>query len=68
MKNRRNFEMHEFYCPECHRRIYDIPRLTGQFREKGHRKNLYCPWCQKITRCKEIRTIEEEYKRRGCFK
>lgn len=38
-----------------------IPRNHGRLRERGHIKNLYCPKCKEVKRCKEI-TFNETYK------
>lgn len=41
-------------CPECKNYI-PIPRRVKAAREKGHKKDLYCPWCNKVVTTTEIR-------------
>ena len=41
-----SYVVHNFYCLKCGRPGIPIARNTGQLREPGHRKKLYCPWCK----------------------
>ena len=53
---RRNVVMSEFYCTQCGRRGLPVWRRTGNEREAGHLKKLYCLTCGKQTNhaeCKE---------------
>ena len=53
MKNRRrNFEIHYLTCSECGNK-FPIPRKFGAFREKGHIKDIWCPYCKKIQKFEE---------------
>ena len=56
MKKCRNKQvvMSMFVCPDCDKVIYELPRIHRQ-REKGHIKDLFCPWCKTTKKCKEIR-------------
>jgi len=45
-----------FICPECGNQI-PLPRVKKQ-REKNHKKDIFCPWCNKITTMLEIREFE----------
>ena len=49
MKN----ETHDFYCTQCGHLVLPVFR-TGRIREKGHLKNLWCPYCKKENNCAEI--------------
>ena len=53
--NRNNFSISEMYCTHCGKRGIDIPRKSGQQREAGHLKRLFCLYCQKETNHAEIR-------------
>lgn len=50
----RSTEIHEFICPDCGRR-FPIPRKKSNRREKGHVKDIYCPFCR------EVKKFEETY-------
>ncbi len=56
-KNRRNKHVNysQLLCLSCKNLVYNIPRNYGQ-REIGHIKDLYCPWCKKVTKCQEYRS------------
>ena len=56
MKKYRNkaINMSTFICSICDKATYELPRIHRQ-REKGHIKDLFCPWCNKVTKCTEIR-------------
>ena len=45
---------HEFYCIHCGNKGIPLPRKLGQFREKGHYKNIYCINCKNTTRHTEL--------------
>ena len=38
--------MHRFFCTNCGREGLPLARKTGHQHQKGHLKNLYCPWCK----------------------
>ena len=44
---RQSYNISQFLCPECNN-IIPLPRKTKSEREKGHIKDIYCPWCDKI--------------------
>lgn len=48
-----------FKCPECGQTAMTLPRRVGRERPKGHRKWIYCPWCQKKTNTYECRNDSE---------
>jgi len=49
-----NYTINYFVCPECGHEI-PLPRRKSKVRERGHIKDLYCPWCGKVQKTKEIR-------------
>lgn len=53
-QNRCKYEISKCICPECGKQ-FPIPRIKGNRREKGHVKNLWCPFCQKTVKMVEIR-------------
>ena len=50
-----------FYCPTCDQRGYELPRPSGDRREKFHRKSLYCPHCRKQVNMIECKDDEDIY-------
>lgn len=46
-----------FLCPSCNHTI-PIPRKRNRQRERGHIKDLYCPWCDKVVKTTEYREGE----------
>lgn len=55
MKKRNDIYVSQLTCPKCGGR-FPIPRKAGMKREKGHVKNIWCPYC------KEDRKFVENYK------
>jgi hypothetical protein len=51
---RKTIPMSTFICSSCERVVYELPRNHRQ-REKGHIKDLFCPWCNRTGKCIEIR-------------
>ena len=49
------FEISHFVCLECGHE-FPLPRPKARRREKGHIKDLYCPFCKKEVKTKEIRS------------
>ena len=49
--------MSDFICQECGRKGLPCWRKTNQQRENGHIKDLYCIYCGKITKHKEIKNV-----------
>ena len=54
MKNRRNFKISYLLCPDCSHQ-FPIPRKNRDQRENNHIKDLYCPFCKKKQKMKEIK-------------
>ena len=48
------FEISNFICPDCGK-SFPLPRAKSMRREKGHIKDLYCPFCKKTVKTFEIR-------------
>lgn len=51
------FEISKFVCPKC-KNAFPLPRPQSRRRECGHIKDLYCPFCRKIVKTREIRAID----------
>lgn len=51
----RNLEFSQFYCTQCGKRGFDIPRTNGKAREAGHLKEIYCLTCKKRTNFVEVK-------------
>lgn len=47
----------QFKCPDCGN-IIPIPRRKSRQRPKGHIKDLYCPWCNKVQKTIEYKVNE----------
>lgn len=54
-KDIRLANLSDFYCTCCGRKGIPILRKTGQEREPGHLKKLYCLYCQEEKNMVEIR-------------
>lgn len=52
---KRDIDISLFICPECGGK-FPLPRRQSKKREKGHIKDLYCPYCNKVVKTMEIRT------------
>ena len=53
---KKNIVMSEFYCTQCGNKGLPVWRKSGQEREAGHLKKLYCLKCKQETNhveCKE---------------
>ena len=48
------FEISQFICPECSG-AFPLPRQKSWRREKGHIKDLWCPYCKKVVKTVEVR-------------
>ena len=48
-----------FFCTNCGKEGVPIMRKTGQLRESGHLKKLYCIYCQKEVNHAEIREMSD---------
>ena len=49
------YSISNFKCPECGNYI-PLPRNKAKPREKGHIKDLFCPWCKKIQKTIEYKS------------
>lgn len=54
---KRQYEITEFICPQCGNK-FPLPRPSGRKREKGHIKDLWCPFCQEKVKFKEVKSNE----------
>ena len=54
MKKHRFMDQSTFICPEC-KNTFPIMRPHGHNREKGHIKDIWCPYCKKVQKFLEIR-------------
>jgi uncharacterized protein YbaR (Trm112 family) len=58
--SKQNYTISYCYCPECKHSI-PIPRRNNIKRKNGHIKDLYCPYCNKVTKMTEVK--EGQYTR-----
>lgn len=58
---RNNLISSDFYCTNCHKKLYPVWRKRGQEREPGHLKKLYCIYCKEEHNCIEIRPNTQNY-------
>lgn len=56
---RKCVEYHSFYCMNCGKEIFTLPRAKSHQYEKHHRKMLYCPWCKIECNAIECRNYDE---------
>ena len=61
---RRNYKRSDFVCMDCEN-IIPLPRLLSCKRERGHIKDLYCPFCNQVSKTLEIRIGDVYVKRNG---
>lgn len=54
-----NFTMSDFYCTQCGKKTFSLPRQASAQREPGHLKNLYCIFCKQTNNCVEIRPFSK---------
>ena len=54
MRKQRFMDLSNFICPVCGK-SFPIMRNHGQQREKGHIKDIWCPYCKEDRKFKEIR-------------
>ena len=52
---KKKYNISYFICPECGE-SFPLPRFQGSQREKGHIKDLYCAFCNKVVKTTEIRS------------
>lgn len=61
MARNKELSVNDFYCTECGRKGIPIVRKSGQQREPGHLKKLFCLCCNKETNHAEVRAIGSTY-------
>lgn len=61
-------EIHTFYCINCGRPTFPIPRKKGAFRKSFHLKKLYCIHCKEEYNCVECRNEFEEHQFKEDFR
>ena len=52
---RRSYNISYFICPECGKYL-PLPRPKSCKRNKGHVKDLYCVYCNKVVKTTEVRS------------
>ena len=57
MKKQRFMDQSTFICPVCNNRI-PLMRPHGKPRERGHIKDMWCPFCKDDRKFKEIRRTD----------
>lgn len=55
MKTQRYMDLSTFVCQECGNR-FPLMRNHGKQRERGHIKDLWCPFCRTDRKFIEVRT------------
>lgn len=58
---RKTYNISTCICPDCGNQMY-VPRKAGQTRNKGHQKNLWCPYCKEIKTMREYREVKDAWK------
>lgn len=53
----KKFDISNFICPKCGG-TFPLPRAKSMRRNKGHIKDLWCPFCKEIVKTKEVRNID----------
>lgn len=51
------YTISQLICPKCNH-VIPIPRKMSYARKKGHIKDVYCPWCNKVQHTIEYQTNE----------
>lgn len=54
-KNIRKAKLSDFYCTSCSNKGVPIFRVSGQEREPGHLKKIFCIFCQREVNMVEIK-------------
>lgn len=54
-------QFNDFYCLNCGKRSFSLPRKSCHQHEKFHRKKLYCPNCHITCNSVEIKTEEDRW-------
>lgn len=45
MKKRNDAVISYYKCPSCGK-VLSIPRQSGKLRGRGHKKDIWCPFCK----------------------
>lgn len=61
---KRKYNISYFICPECDN-LFPLPRHKGSQRNKGHVKDLYCAYCNKVVKTTEIRIGDHYINNKG---
>lgn len=59
--SKHNFLISDMYCCKCANKGITIPRKVNHYKEAGHLKKLYCPYCKQEWNHVEIRPIYSDY-------
>ena len=51
----------EFYCTQCGKRNFILPRKKGREREPGHLKKIFCPHCRETVNHVEVKQYAQNY-------
>lgn len=51
----RNYLISDFYCTGCGQKGMPVHRKTGQARENGHLKRIYCIYCGRDINMAEVK-------------
>lgn len=57
MRKRSNYTISYCMCPNCGKG-FPIPRMGNRVREKGHKKDLWCPFCKETVTMSEMRDCD----------
>ena len=57
----------DMYCTQCGRKNIPIQRKTGQERECGHLKKMWCMYCNKEVNMVEVRDFGSGYKKEDFY-
>lgn len=58
---RTNVQFNDFYCLNCGKKSFSLPRKTCHQHEQFHRKKLYCPNCRIVCNSIEIKTENDRW-------
>ena len=57
MRKQRFMDLSMFICPECGKQ-FPLMRNHGQQRERGHKKDIWCPFCKAERTFNEVRRTD----------
>lgn len=61
MKKGKKYSISLCVCPQCGKEMY-VPRSCGDMRNKGHLKDLWCPFCKSVLSMREYRNGKDWWK------